>query len=360
DPAVDVDEDRAITDRRCRDGQDPAGGIAYRVRHHRWEDGVTGLPWKVERFSGAADRSRALRAVRAGSAPDPDQLAEREDEAQVLPARPVFEGQGEVDAVRRPAAGGQRSTQPDPGRGLPARVGPEGRIARPDPADVEEERAADVEHVAERPAEVDPVLGGEEEPVAARVPEAVVAADAEVAAEGELVRGPRPPPVRGRRARDEGVPRRAAGPPVGDEFAVGEDVFPAVGAGGPEIVPGVAAQRPGHEEVAELGRGVARDRRVEVVAAAPPRERASGRDLELGPERDVLLAAHAVEPSPLDPRDLAPAGQEEQADGGGRVQLSADRGEGRLVGGDAAVVVVAVDPLDRGLAAGVAQLAIAE
>src|SRR5690606_17914718 len=122
----------------------------------------------AEREEFAADvlcaRAHQL-SVRTARAQAAD-LADGEGQAEVANAGAAVEWPRDIDAVCRATAFRERSAQPEAGRCAPAGVDAERRIARPDTAGVGEDGTPDVEHVGERPADVEPILDRCDEPTA--------------------------------------------------------------------------------------------------------------------------------------------------------------------------------------------------
>src|SRR5690606_13764632 len=117
--------------------------------------------------------------------------------------------------------------------------------ARPDPADIDEDRAAEVEDLAERPAEVGAVLGRHDHAPAAGETVTVVAAHAQVAAECELVGRTREPAAGPGRAQQQRVTIERLRSPVERQLSIHEDVPPLARRGGAEGETTVDAEPPG-------------------------------------------------------------------------------------------------------------------
>src|SRR5690606_34508501 len=141
---------------------------------------------EMQQFAVEAAAPRAQNAGVVGAGGEAEQFADGEDEADVARLGVGPDGEGEVEAVGRAAAGGEGAAEAEAGGGAPAGVGAEGRVAGPDAAEVGEEGGAEVEHLAERPAEVDAVLEREDGTATAGEPLGCVAAQRVVAAEREL------------------------------------------------------------------------------------------------------------------------------------------------------------------------------
>src|SRR5690606_1459134 len=327
---------RAAADGRRGDGQEPRRRDANGAVVHAVE--VTGerragaraprypSVREIEQFAAQAAASRARRAGVVGAGGQAQEFADGQDEADVSGLGVVPDGEGEVEAVGGAAAGGKGAAEAEAGGGAPAGVGAEGRIARPDAAHVGEEGGAEVEHLPERPAEVDPVLDREDGAPAAGEALGGVAAQRVVAAEGELERRAGLPARGGGAPEDCGVARLRGRLPVREAFGFGEDVFPAAVV---VVLAGVEAAAAGEQDAGVLAGAVEDEGGEEVVVRAAKAERAADGELRLGAEPDVLDAPHAVVAAAPDPADVALAEEQHEPDVLERFGLRADRGEQR-------------------------------
>src|SRR5690606_5654760 len=109
---------------------------------------------------GARAHQLSVRTARAQAA----DLADGERQAEVANAGAAVERPRDVDTVCRATSFRERSAQPEAGRRAPAGIDAERRIAGPDTAGVGKDRTADIEHIRERPADVEAILDSCDEP----------------------------------------------------------------------------------------------------------------------------------------------------------------------------------------------------
>src|SRR5690606_17658239 len=171
-----------------------------------------------------------------------------------------------VQAPNRAAAGREGYAQTKSGSGLPGAVVAEGCVTAPDTAGIDEQGAADVGEVPERPAEVDAVLDRGDEAPAARERLATVAAHAPLTSECQLKRRHRVPAATRCSAQKERVVRELPCLHVRQQLRLAIDVLPFGGRHvRTQIAPTVAARAEHDDRITDLDACIERDRRGQVV-----------------------------------------------------------------------------------------------
>jgi hypothetical protein len=244
-----------------------------------------------------------------------EQFTDRQREPEIAETGFAVERPGDVDAVCRPAALGERAAHTHAGGSAPAGIDAERCITRPDAARIDEDGATDIEHIGEWPADVEAILERCNETATARHALMVVAAQCRGSAEIQLVWCAGVPAAEERSAQEERLARECRRLEIGEELVLEVEVVPLRSiARRTQVTACIRAAASDQQEVAHLESGIESERRVEVVVRL---ERWHGTaDAEYGfrSQAHILLAAHAVQAAPLSPPHVTMADQSEDAD----------------------------------------------